>query len=425
MRYAPTLSACAALFLLPLGARAQCIGDCDRDRSVSIAEVLRGVTISLGGAAAETCESFDRNRDDVVGVDELVSGVANALDGCPRQTQAFVSTTSFQEGSYATVDLDAPRPVTPSSAQRRTYSDAVIRSFDGFVYVVNRLFADNIQVLDPADKLRTRLQCSTGNGTNPHDIAFVNRHKAYVTLFEERELLIVNPSARPDCKDFILGRIDLSSLADQDGVPDMDLMTIVGDRLYVSLQRLDIHTVLRSPAENGALAIVDTTTDQLIGSIELSGENPFTGSKGLLVRDGGIWVSEVGEFNTLDGGLERVDLATGTSSGIVVSEADLGGDITDVAFVSDELAYAVVNRPGFTTALVSFNPSTRQVLASLVETNGYNFFDIELNDRGELFLADRTRQRSGIRIFRASDGTPLIENPINLALPPFAILFLP
>src|SRR5262249_22797232 len=151
--------------------------------------------------------------------------------------------------------------------------DAVVRKHGGLVYVVNRLFADNVQVLDPAQQFATRIECSTGNGTNPHDIAFLSDDKAYVTLFKRSNLLIVNPAALLNCDGFTLGSIDLSSLADADGNPDMDQMAIVGDRLYVSLQRLDIHTVLRTPATNAALAVIDTTTDQLLGSIELTGEN--------------------------------------------------------------------------------------------------------------------------------------------------------
>lgn len=416
--------ALALLLFLPSIASAQCTGDCDRDRAVSIAELLRGVGISLGSGEVASCEPFDRDRDVHVSVDELISGVGHALDGCPRQSRAFVATSSFQEGSYAIIGLDPPRAITPSTAQRRIFRDSVVRTFDGLVYVVNRLFADNIQVLDPADNFRTQTQCSTGNGTNPHDIAFASRHKAYVTLFEERELLVVNPAPRPDCADFILGRIDLSSLADGDRIPDMDQMVIVGDRLYVSLQRLDINTALRQPARNGALAVIDTTTDTLIGGIELSGENPFGATKGLTVHNGAIWIAESGRFNTLDGGIERVDLANGTAGGFAVREQDLGGDVTDFVLVSDRLAYATINRTGFTNALISFDPTTRQVLATHHESNGYTLFDLELNDRGELFLADRSRRTSGLRIFRAADGSPLVDNPMNLGLPPFEILFL-
>jgi DNA-binding beta-propeller fold protein YncE len=411
------------LLLSAASARAACTGDCDRNHAVSIAELLRGVGVSLGSANPETCEPFDANGDGHVAIDELIAGVGFALGGCPAETRAFVTTTTFEEGSYASVVLDEPRAVTPSTPQRRIFRDAVARSFDDLIYVVNRLYADNIQVLDPADNFHTRLQCSTGNGTNPHDIAVVSRHKAYVTLFEKRELLIVNPSAQRDCSDFVLGHIDLSSLADADGVPDMDQMAVVGDRLYVSLQRLDINTVLRLPAGNGAIAVIDLATDQLVGSIELSGPNPFAATKGLTVRDGALWISEAGEFNVFDGGIERVDLATGTAGGFRATETELGGDITDFAIVSDHRAYAIVSRPGFVNALVSFDPTTGQLLATHHTSSGYTLFDIELNDRGELYLSDRGRRTPGLRVFRAADGAPLLDGVLDLGLPPFEILF--
>lgn len=417
------VAALPLLLMLAAPAPATCTGDCNRDRAVSIAELLLGVNATLDGGEPTGCAAFDRDADGGVGIDELIAGVSNALAGCPAATRAFVSTSTFEEGSFATVVLDQPRAVTPSTPQRRIFRDAVARGFDDLVYVVNRLYADNIQVLDPGDGLRTRMQCSTGNGTNPHDIAVVAPHKAYVTLFEKKELLIVDPAAPRDCSGFVRGRIDLSSLADPDGIPDMDQMAVVGDRLYVSLQRLDIRSVLRLPARNGAVAVVDLATDQLVGDIELTGSNPFAATKGLTVRDGTLWIAEAGEFNVFDGGLERVDLRTGTASGFVATEADLGGDITDFAIVSDRLAYAIVSRPGFTNALISFDPSTGQLLATHHTSSGYTLFDIELNDRGELYLADRSRRAPGIRVFRAADGAPLTTGVLDLGLPPFEIVF--
>lgn len=417
-----TLGALLGVLLHALPAAGACTGDCDRNRIVSIDELLRGVNASLGATTAALCEPFDANRDDRVTIDELVAGVGFALGGCPPMQRAFVATTSFEEGSYAVVGLDEPRSVVPSSPQRRIFRDSVARAFDDLIYVVNRLYADNVQILDPADGFRTRLQCSTGNGSNPHDIALLSRRKAYVTLFEKRELLIVNPSARPDCRDFISGRIDLSPLADADGIPDMDQMAIVGDRLYVSLQRLDIRSVLRLPATNGAIAVIDTVSDAVVGVIELTGANPFGATKGLTVRDGVLWVAQPGEFNVVDGGIERVDLASGTVSGFIADETALGGDPTDFAIVSDRLAYAIVNRPGFVNALVSFDPRTGQVLATHHTSSGFTLFDIEINDRGELWLADRVRRTPGLRIFRAADGAPL-SGVLDLGLPPFEIVF--
>jgi len=413
------------MLLLARVAQGVCTGDCNADNTVTINELLSGVNISLGAADMSSCPDFDRNGDGRVSVDELIAAVTSALDGCTRQTAAFVVTTDFTTGSFGTVTLDPPRQVMRSSPNHLLHRDAVVRTYGGLVYVINRLFADNIEVIDPAQDFAIRMECSTGNGTNPHDIAFTAPDKAYVTLFERSTLLMVNPTAPPNCADFIRGTIDLSPLADADGNPDMDQMAVVGNRLYVALERLDINTVLRIPATNGALAVVDTTTDEVVGSIELVGKNPFAATKGLTVRDGAIYVADNGLFNVLDGGIERVDLATQQSEGFMVTEEQLGGDITDFVLVSDHLAYAVIGRPNLTNALIAFDPATGDITNTLLDVRGFSLFDIELNDRGELYVADRARTASGIRIFRAADGTQLTDKPLDLLLPPFEIVFVP
>lgn len=415
--------AASALWVLPAIA---CTGDCDVDARVTIDELVTAVGISLGSASLEQCRSADRDGSGRVTVDELVAGVGHALHGCaPRQTHAFVVTTNFMAGSFATIALDEPREVSRSTPQRRLHSDATARVRDGLVYVVNRLFADNIQVLDPALGFATRLQCSTGNGTNPHDIAFAGDTKAYVTRFEESSVLIVNPAAQPDCSDFIRGSIDLSAVADADGIPDMDLMAVVGERLYVSVQRLDINNVLRLPATNGAIAVIDTTTDALIDTIELSGANPFAATKGLTVSGGALYIAEAGLFGVMDGGIERVDLASRRAEGFFVTEADLGGDIVDFVLISDHLAYALVSRATFDTVLIAFDPASGSILDTLLAADDFTLLDIEVNDRGELFLTDRGRERDGVRIFRAADGAALTNEPLDLGLAPFVVVFLP
>ena len=51
------------------------------------------------------------------------------------------------------------------------------------------------------------------------------------------------------------------------------------------------------------------------------------------------------------------------------------------------------------------------------------FPDVAVNDRGEVWLADRTLRAPGIQIFDAESGQA-IAGPIDVGLPPFAILFL-
>jgi hypothetical protein len=55
------------------------VGDCNRNGTVAIDELVRGVNIALGDAPVNTCAPFDRVADGRVTVDELVRGVANAL----------------------------------------------------------------------------------------------------------------------------------------------------------------------------------------------------------------------------------------------------------------------------------------------------------------------------------------------------------
>src|ERR1043166_8202454 len=247
----------ALLVVIPEVAGAgSCLGDCSGNGVVTVEELLRGVNISLGQARLTGCDSYDGNGDQQVTVNELLAAVVHAWDGCGPQRKAFVIATDFETGSFGTISLDTPRVVVPANRERRVHSDAVARTFGGLVYVVNRFFGDNIQVLDPSRDFATRFQCLTGERSNPHDIAFLNAAKAYVTLADKTTLLIVNPSASPNCADFIRGAIDLQQFADADGLPEMDQMAIVGDRLYVALQRLDRNNFF-IPAGPGSLVVID------------------------------------------------------------------------------------------------------------------------------------------------------------------------
>jgi hypothetical protein len=60
-----------------------CTCDCDGDCMVTVSEMIRAVLISLGETTLDQCSAADRNKDGMVTVDELVSGVHNALNGCP------------------------------------------------------------------------------------------------------------------------------------------------------------------------------------------------------------------------------------------------------------------------------------------------------------------------------------------------------
>ena len=338
-------------------------------------------------------------------------------------TSAFVVTTDFQTGSFAVFPVLQPDAVARNI--ERIHSDAVARAHDGLVYVVNRLGGDNIQAIDPAQGYATRWQCSVENGSNPHDLAFAAPDKAYVTRYERAALLIVDPTTGADCAGFVRGTIDLSPFADGDGLPEMDQAVVVGGRLFVTLQRLDRRNFFR-PTDHSLIVVIDVATDTVVASITLTGTNPFAESAGLTAdpATGTLLVTEVGEFARVDdGGVERIDLATLTAGGFFVSESDLGGNITDVVIVDDHHAYAIVLDATARSRVVRFDPTTRQLVATLVSADDF-LVDIDLGPDGEtLYLTDRTLRRPGIRRFAIASDAELTPAPIDTGLPPFDVVF--
>jgi hypothetical protein len=357
--------------------------------------------------------------------------VATLLQGCntfdfsgggggPSENDAFVITSDFVTGSFAIIDLKGDRDVTPSSPARSVNSDAVVRVHDDRVYVINRMGDESIQVLDPNDDYATLSRCSTGAGTNPHDIAVVSGNKAYVTLFNETDLLIVDPSVDEDCDGFIIGSIDLSVFADADGIPEMDQMAIIDDRLYVSIEHLDRDNFF-APTGLGQIAVIDIDDDEVIGEIALGASNPFGATKGLTVDGRDLLVSLTGQFGVRDGGIQRVDAVNQELEPFIVTEAVLGGDVTDFVIVSNRVGYAVISLIDFTNAVVQFDPDNGILTRTIL--NADFIADIELNDRDELYVSDRTSGREGVRIFDADDGTEITESRIDVGDPPNEIVF--
>ena len=351
----------------------------------------------------------------------------------PVAASVFVVTTDFQTGSYATFPLGAPEQIRGNLG--RIHSDAVALEHDGLVYVINRLGGDSIQALDPQQGFKSLWECSVGNGSNPHDLIFAAPDKAYVTLYESRQLLIVDPSVGASCAGFVRGSIDLGVLADADGIPEMDSGAILDGRLFVTLERLDRNAFF-APSDYSAIAVIDVASDTLLDAdpstaaldgIRLAGTNPFTGGQGLMTdADGFIVVGDVGSFGVIgDGGIERVDPQTLQSAGYLISEDELGGNLTDFVLVGPHEGYGIVTDLAFHNLLVRFDPTERRVLAVLLSSDEY-LVDLALEPtRGELYLTDRTLKRPGIRIFRTGDGVELTTAPIDTGLPPFEVVFLP
>jgi hypothetical protein len=341
-----------------------------------------------------------------------------------------VVATDFETGGLATVGVATPRRV--HRLRTDVFSDAVVRVTGGLTVVLNRFLADNVQVLTP--KLRTRLQCGTVAGSNPHDIVVAEPGrrgagpgKAYVTRYGAQELWIVDPAAR-GCRRFKRGTIDLSPWADPDGLPEMDQMALVGARLFVTVQRLDRGRGF-APTGSSRLLVIDTASDAVTGEIVLAGRNAFGDASGI-VRDpvtGRLAVSTPGDLYTVgDGGIQWVDPETMTAdpAGFFVTEDQLGGNITDFVVLSSTKAYAIVQRQDLRNALVVFDPTNPAAARTLFTREAF-LPDIALAPDGMLWLADQSRPGYGIRIIDPAIDDFITAKPIDVGLPPFSIGFQP
>jgi DNA-binding beta-propeller fold protein YncE len=358
----------------------------------------------------------------VAGCNETDNFLAPAPQPPDRQF-AFVTTTDYQTGSASAVWLDGGFPADKNVAA--IHSDAVARHFGGLIYVVNRFGADNIQILDPANGFGTVRQFTVGNGADPHDIAVVGETKAYVTRYGKTDLWIVDPSTGKHT-----GSIDLAGFADGDGIPEMDQLRLDGDRLFVTVQRIDQGTDW-GPVGLSYLVVVDVSADTLfdvdpatvgVQAIALSGTNPFSDVQ-TETTSGRLYLACAGDWGVPDSGVELVNPVTYESDGLILDGAVTGGDITDVELVSAEVGFAIVTDGNFHNLLIHFNPATGTVTDTLYAPGSFVLQDVARAPTGELFLADRSPTKPGIRVYDAVSGAELTGGPIDVGLPPFKIVF--
>ncbi len=359
----------------------------------------------------------------------IVAAVALAAAGWSETEYAFVVTTDFYSAAYySTVEVLPPRTTDLNIGTVSTDPVVHYDVNEDMVFVINRYLADNIQIVDPQSGFATVGQYSVGNGSNPHDIRLASASKAYVSRFEWKTMLIANPYSGDS-----LGIIDLSGFADGDGIPEMDRMEIVGNRLFVTLNCIDHSTWF--PNGPGKVAVIDIDTDTLVDCdaglpgvqpIVLPVPNPYSELRyepcsGLLI------VGCLGAWGDVTGGIVAIDPGK-LSAELLVTEAELGGDISDALVTPHGKGYAVVLDtlpwPDNYARLVAFDALTGNIIDTLyaqTSGTGSSLASIEANRQREIYLCDRDVTQPGMRIFDMESDTLIAK--IDVGLPPFDLEF--
>ena len=335
--------------------------------------------------------------------------------------RAIIATTDFSTGSLSALDT---RTNQATNDLLLIHSDAALRTHGNNVYVLNKLNSDNIIVLSKDDLATPTTQYSTGNGSNPHAIVFVDAEKAYVTLYERDYVLILNPATGDS-----LGRIDVSAFADADGLPEISQMAVFGDRVFFAAQRLN-RDAFFSPTDASLLLVIDTLTDTLVDvdpdtegiqGITLAGTNPTA----VVQRGGRLVVATVGTFGAQDGGIEVIDLLTLQTEGRLVTEESLAGDVGAMAMLNDQEGYIVVSDANFVSSVKRFDLSTGIASDTLPDHSG-GFTPSLAVLSTSLYVLDRGSfsdpASAGVTIYDTDTNT-LTAGPFSTGLPPSDILF--
>ncbi len=346
-----------------------------------------------------------------------ILAAALPASGATAEPHLFVVTGDLLRSDSAALDLDPPWTarvdLEPAGAQ------AIVRHFFGRHYVVSES-ADTIQVIDPAT-FDTILTFSAGAGSRPQDIALVDPGTAYVSRYERASLLKVDPRTGQT-----LGTIDLSSLADADGLPEMSMMALDRDRLFVQIQRLDrLRTGL--PIRPSYLAVVDVTTDALVDAdpeaagvqgIALFGTVPMlkmhrdTAARRLFVLAPGMLLDD-------SGGIDEIDLDGLRSLGTFLPETESIGDLGAFVMTSPDRGYAVGHTDLLESShLFEFTRAdgriTSEIHLTFATVRGMAFDPVT----GRLFFPDPDFSAPGIHVIDTSTNARLTRDPVSTGLPP-------
>lgn len=344
----------------------------------------------------------------------------------PLDRTVVALASDYQTGTWGVLGLDSGEDRSPLGL---THADAVGRARGDDVWVINRYLADNLQRISPAEGWTTQIQFSVGNGLDPHDVGF-HGDDLIVSLFNAPSLGIFDPATGE-----ARGSVDLSMFADADGLPEADSLWVDGDRAYVVIQRLDREAGFVPSDPAGQIAVVDLPSRTVV---DVDGERP--GVQGiplgwanaidriLPLPGGALAAMTMGNYRVVgDGGLEIVSTTPPYTREVVVEEAQLGGNVTAFATADGERFFLVVNLPrdssgwDVDTALVAWDRG-QDVGRELLRTVGFTLGDVTVTAAGEVLVCDRTATGPGIRIFDADTLAQRTTAPLDVGLPPFALV---
>lgn len=328
----------------------------------------------------------------------------------PGQQAAVLTTVAadYSTGSFATIALDDWEVADELFV---TSGDPALSVSGASVYQINRYGFDTLRRYEPGSWTAPAWERELADGSNPHAAAEC-AGVLFISLYETATLAVHDIDSGN-----LLGTVDLSEQADGDGVgPEPSSMVVLGDRLYVGLERLDRNTEYWSTV-GGQVVEVDCESRSVAQTWDAAGSasvHAWDADRLLVLSDafgddpGGIYALEPGG----DGLTHLLDVPGEALSSI----AAVGDHAIATSTASD---YSHFGRH-------CIDLGAAEVTSS--ETGTTLFGAVAANDRSEAWVAlgpswlDASAP-TGVMVYDLESCEAKTSTPIATSLPPNAVSF--
>jgi hypothetical protein len=349
----------------------------------------------------------------------------NGTTATSGDTYVLVSTVSadYSSGDLACIDMTDTSVVKNMFAGQVSTDNSVVAALSS-AFVLERSAKDNIMRIDhPVGADNVAYQQTLPTGANIHDLAVLNDDKAYAALYGKSCVGVIDPADGS-----LIDSIDMSAYTyDSAGVdvPYIEGVEIHNGICYVLLARLSVSQgewgVTPTPGSlPGLVVAVSTSSHEITDTMSLLYKNP----QDMRLHASCLYIACTGHYGVMDGGVEKIDLNDHTQSGSIISESDLGGDVSFVEPVSSAVAYAdAYDMSTYSAAAKKIDMSAGTVAATLdsvgnVIDAAYDGTVVYIADRGSPDVGD------GIVVVDPADNS-VQTGRIDVGLPPNSIAVLP
>jgi len=196
--------------------------------------------------------------------------------------------------------------------------------------------------------------------------------------------------------------------------PMMKSALITNGKLYVTCQRLKNWGY----GDTSLVVVVNPVNDSIETAISLTHFNPADMKDAM----GKLFVICSGGFGVQDGGLERIDVASGASDGVLLTEATAGGDLCEIQIVNSRKAYLRVLVGGTANEIFPFYLSGSTLGSRLTYVNNACSDQSMAFDDITLYVGDRGGTTPGlIKVDTATNAQ--IDTTLTLGLIPAALTY--